>query len=125
MLPKTFLDNTMKDKGLDWYCNSCTISLSSYAVEDLLERIGKDLAEMPKGIARECQSFIQTYEELLHKNHYYITDVKVALAQQIGQDDDGGIANVSDDELDLKVKLCQNLISLLKSLVPGKIEIMF
>lgn len=76
---------------------------------------------MPKGIPKECKSFIDTYEELLHKNHYYLTDVKVALAQQIGQEDDGGITNVLDADLELKVKLCRNLINLLKTLVPGKL----
>lgn len=120
-MPKTFLDNSFNEKGLDWYCNKCSIILSSYAVHDLLERIGKDLAEMPKGIPRECKSFIETYEELLHKNHYYLTDVKIALGQQIGQEDEGGIEAVSEEDLELKLKICQKLIKLLKSLVPGKI----
>lgn len=120
MLPKTFLDNSYNDKGLDWYCDRCPISLSSYAVQDLLERIGKDLTEMSKGDLRECKNFIDTYEELLHKNHYYLTDVRVALAQQIGQEDEGGIAGVTDEELELKAKLCQSLVNLLKSLVPGQ-----
>lgn len=94
-------------------------------MQDLLERIGKDLAEMPKGIPKECKNFIETYEELLHKHHYYLTDVKVALAQQIGQqyEYEEGIATVADDDLALKVNLCQNLVKLLKSLVPGENKI--
>lgn len=94
--------------------------MSSYAAQDHLERIGKDLAEMPKGIAKECKSFLETYEELLHKNHYYLTDVKIALAQQIGQEDDQGISDISAEDLNLKVKLCQDLTNLLKLLIPGE-----
>lgn len=76
---------------------------------------------MPKGLPKECKSFIETYEELLHKNHYYLTDIKIALFQQIGQQDEGGVADVSEEDLELKIKVCQSLINLLKSLVPGKI----
>nr|XP_023028068.1 protein msta-like [Leptinotarsa decemlineata] len=119
LLPKTFIDNSTNDKGLDWNCNMCSIVLSSYSAQDLLERIGKDLAEMPKGDERECRSFIRSYEELLHPNHYYLTDVKLALAQMIGQQDEG-LPAVPDEDLQQKVTITRSLLKLLDTLAPGE-----
>ncbi|KAG5899225.1 hypothetical protein JTB14_034482 [Gonioctena quinquepunctata] len=119
LLPKTFIDNNTNEKGLDWHCNICKTTLSSYSAQDLIDRIGKDLADMPKGDSRECKSFIRSYGELLHENHYYLTDVKVALSQMIGQEE-GGLPDVSDEDLELKAKINKDLIDLVKVLTPGE-----
>lgn len=121
LLPKTFIDNTTNDKGFDWYCDKCPSILSSYSVQDLLDRIGKDLSEMPKGDIRECKSFINTYEELLHPNHFYLIDVKLALLQLIGNVNDmNELKEIDDEDLELNLKLCQNLVALVRNLVPGE-----
>ncbi|CAH1996051.1 unnamed protein product [Acanthoscelides obtectus] len=119
LLPETFIENSMNEKGSDWKCNACKAKLSTYSVHDLLERIGKDLSEMPKGVIRECRSFIETYEQLLHPNHYYLTDVKLALANMIGQEE-GGLVETSSEDFDLKLKLCRDLMSLTEKLIPGE-----
>ncbi|CAH1119383.1 unnamed protein product [Phaedon cochleariae] len=119
LLPKSFIDNTTNEKGPDWFCDRCPSVLSSYSVQDILERIGKDLADMPKGSVRECRSFVRTYSELLHKNHYYLTDVKIALSELIGQEDDC-IAEVCDEDVELKARVCRELIDLMERLIPGE-----
>ncbi|XP_072400359.1 SET domain-containing protein SmydA-8 isoform X1 [Diabrotica undecimpunctata] len=119
VIPKTFIDNSTNDKGSDWYCTTCPSKLSSYSVQDLLERIGKDLNDMPKQNIKECRSFIETYEELLHPNHFLLTDVKLALLNLIGQTKEG-MREISDDELQLKFRLGQSLLNLFKQLVPGE-----
>ncbi|XP_056644380.1 uncharacterized protein LOC130450172 isoform X2 [Diorhabda sublineata] len=119
LLPKTFIDNKTNDKGSDWYCNECPSKLSPYAVQDLLDRIGKDLTEMPKDNIKECKNFIDSYEELLHPNHYYLTEVKIALINLIGEEKNG-LRDVSEENLQLKLKFCQNLCDLFKQLTPGE-----
>ncbi|KAJ8981905.1 hypothetical protein NQ317_007297 [Molorchus minor] len=119
LLPQTFIENN-NEKGSDWQCNKCQNVTSAYSVHDLLERIGKDLAEVPKGVSNECKEFIKSYEKFLHRNHFYLTDVKVALSQIIGQEFEDGLPAVSEEDLELKAKLCQGLSDLIKALVPGK-----
>lgn len=122
LLPKTFIDNTTNDKGSDWYCSKCSSKLSPYSVQDLLDRIGKDLSEMPKDNIREYKNFIESYEELLHPNHFYLTDVKITLLNVIGEEENG-LRDVSEEDLQLKFKICQNLCGLLKQLIPGETKI--
>ncbi|CAG9864920.1 unnamed protein product [Phyllotreta striolata] len=123
LLPKTFLDNHTNENERDWHCTRCPSSISWYSVQDLLDRIGTDLSEMPKGDPAECKSFLKTYEELLHPNHYYLTDVKLALLQMLGNDDDE-MKELDEDDLQLKLKLCQNLVGLVKNLAPGERRIL-
>ncbi|XP_057666323.1 SET domain-containing protein SmydA-8-like [Diorhabda carinulata] len=119
LLPKTFIDNKTNDRGSDWCCNECPSKLSPYAVQDLLDRIGKDLTEMPKDNIKECKNFIDSYEELLHPNHYFLTEVKIALINLIGGEKNG-LRDVSEENLQLKLKFCQNLCDLFKQLTPGE-----
>lgn len=107
---------------MDWTCTKCGKNLHSYAVQDLIDRIGKDLADLPKGVALECKKFIKDYDVLLHPNHFYLTDVKFALSQMIGQDGPGGLPAVSDEDVETKARLCRGLANLFKTLIPSMSE---
>uniref|UniRef100_V5I9L0 Protein msta n=1 Tax=Anoplophora glabripennis TaxID=217634 RepID=V5I9L0_ANOGL len=123
LLPKTFIEKNNNEKGSDWTCTKCTNVFSAYSAQDLLERIGKDLSDMPKGVSQECKNFIKDYESLLHPNHFYLTDVRLALSQIIGQEGQGGLPAVSDEDLELKARLCQGLVNLFKTLIPGETRV--
>lgn len=79
---------------------------------------------MEKENEANCIKFIEHYSKWLSPNHFYITDVKIALAQIIG----GGIVNeiqrVSDDRLHLKAKTCRELIDLIRKLAPNEARIL-
>lgn len=83
-----------------------------------MERIGIDLSQMKKDDIESCRKFIKHYGKVLHDNHYYITDVKLALAQLIGQQNPG-LPGVSDELLQEKITLCKHVSNLFKKLVPG------
>lgn len=55
---------------------------------------------------------------MLHENHFYMVDVALALAQLIGQEDDNGLAAVSDERLALKLEMSQKTLKVLDKL-PG------
>ncbi|XP_015588876.1 protein msta [Cephus cinctus] len=117
MLPPTFISN---DNSLPNYlCNKCTNSVTWESIDGMMERIGIDLSEMKKDDVEACRTFIQHYSNVLHENHFYLTDVKLALAQIIGQED-GGLPMVSDEILNEKIILCKKLNDLLKTLVPAE-----
>lgn len=92
--------------------------MSEKRVNTTLERIGRDMGAMQKGHQESCKRFLEYYGKLLHRNHFYLTEVKFVLAQLIGQE--GGLEEVDDDDLDLKLRLCDEVNSTLKSVAPGE-----
>ncbi|XP_044006952.1 SET domain-containing protein SmydA-8-like [Aphidius gifuensis] len=117
MLPSTFL---IIDKNKpDYVCQKCKTSLSVDNVEDKLEKIGIELAEMKKNDIEVCKKFLNKYSKQLHDNHYYMVDVKMALSQIIGLQD-GGLPAVNDDIINEKISLCKKLDELIQILAPAE-----
>lgn len=86
----------------------------------MLEKIGIDISEMKKNDIKACKSFIADNATVLHENHFYNTDIKLALAQIIGQEI-GGLPAVDDELLKEKITLCKKLNDLFCLLIPGEI----
>ncbi|KRT84042.1 SET domain-containing protein, partial [Oryctes borbonicus] len=116
LLPKSFQEES--ELNGRWYCDVCSSNTSSVIVHETLETIGRQLNSMPKGILNICKAFLRENEKYLSPNHYYLTDVKFALSQLIGQD--AGLQAVGDDEVEFKAKLCNQLINMMKILIPAE-----
>ncbi|XP_015112114.1 SET domain-containing protein SmydA-8 [Diachasma alloeum] len=118
MLPPTFLvrDN---EKCPDYFCNKCDETMTWQAVDAKLEQIGIELASMKKNDVNECMRFLNKYSKVLHENHFYMVDVKLAMSQMIGQQA-GGLAAVSDEMLSEKISLCKKLDELFRILMPAE-----
>ena len=104
-----------------WRCSRCSVSEPAHKILTVLERIGLALNSMKKGDQRACESFITQYSSELHANHYYLTDVKLALAQLYGQDSQTGLPGVGEQDLCRKIILCRQVLTLINTLVPGKL----
>ncbi|XP_076234088.1 SET domain-containing protein SmydA-8 isoform X2 [Calliopsis andreniformis] len=115
MLPKTFLDQKQKN----YICATCELEMAYDKVEEVLEKIGVDLASMRKHDVTACKEFLNRYKNVLHPNHFYIIDVTIALAQLIGQEN-RGLQIVNEDLLIEKIELCKKLNDLLKILAPAE-----
>ncbi|XP_072945034.1 SET domain-containing protein SmydA-8 isoform X2 [Epargyreus clarus] len=131
LLPDTFLVPILhktkspdpKTKGLDnkfWKCNNCGDSVSDAIIQQLLQDIGRELSIMPKEDPDACERFISHCSGYLHPSHYYMTDVSLALAQMIGQQNELGLAAVTEDRLLLKTQLCKKITDLLETLAPAE-----
>ncbi|OXU17269.1 hypothetical protein TSAR_015909 [Trichomalopsis sarcophagae] len=115
MLPKSFTVEEIPD----YQCNKCDNSRSSNSIDEMLEQIGKEMASMRKNDAGACRSFTKKYASKLHDNHYYMTDVKLALAQMIGQQT-GGLPALDNETISEKILICKKLDDLLKTIVPAE-----
>jgi hypothetical protein len=78
---------------------------------------------MEKENESNCIRFIEHYSKRLSPNHFFITDVKISLAQIIGAGVNG-IQRVSDDRLMLKAKTCKDLIDLIEKVAPNEARIL-
>lgn len=131
LLPETFLlpilhkttNPDPESRNLDnkfWICNCCKDAVSDAIIQQLLQDIGKELSIMPKGDADACERFISHCSSYLHPSHFYMIDVSLALAQMIGQENEMGLAEVTDDRLLLKTQLCRKIADLLEILAPAE-----
>lgn len=117
MLPPTFI--VSGEKFPNFACQKCSATTSWEAIERMQENIGMELSAMKKDDADTCRKFVDSQARILHENHFYNVDVKLALAQIIGQQE-GGLPAVSDELLSEKIILCKKLSELLRTLVPGE-----
>ncbi|KAK0088852.1 hypothetical protein PV325_010449 [Microctonus aethiopoides] len=110
----------VNEKLPDYTCTKCHEAVMSWKnAEIILENIGIELATMTKNSTEACRKFIKRYCKIIHENHFYMVDVKLALVQLIGQQS-GGLSMVDDDILDEKITLCKTLNHLLCTIVPAE-----
>ncbi|XP_069705567.1 SET domain-containing protein SmydA-8 [Periplaneta americana] len=120
MLPENSLSEERELEKASWRCARCSALVPARQVLGVLERVGVALTSMQKGDPRACERFLSQFAPELHPNHYYLTDVRLALAQLYGQDSDVGLPGVSDHDLTEKISLCRQLLSLVNALVPAE-----
>lgn len=102
-----------------WECTLCNQTQSAKYVEDLIEKIGKELVELKRGSIKQCERFLKKYEDVLHPHHFYMIDVKLALCQMYGHLEGQKLIDLTDDELNAKESLCLELLKLVDVLSPG------
>ncbi|XP_033224422.1 SET domain-containing protein SmydA-8-like isoform X2 [Belonocnema kinseyi] len=116
MLPKTFILHN--EERPDYICHTCNSSISWRMVEQITDKIGVDLSQMRKGDVQACKTFIHQHAKTLHENHFYMTDVKLALSQLIGQQEK--LSTIDIEMLSEKILLCKKLDELLRTIAPAE-----
>ncbi|KAK4873948.1 hypothetical protein RN001_013308 [Aquatica leii] len=114
VLPKSF-----QSPCSHWSCNICGNQVSTEYATDVTKRVGNELVVMDKGSVDDCKTFLKYYEKLLSLNHAYMIDVKLALAQLIG-DGSQTLQSLPVDDLLYKQQLCKELIDVIKVIAPAE-----
>ncbi|XP_076056980.1 SET domain-containing protein SmydA-8-like [Oratosquilla oratoria] len=104
-----------------WVCSSCKTSKPTGEVDDLLKEIGERLVNL-RGSLKASEVFLKDTAKVLSENHYYRTDVKLALAQMYGHAGTE-LKDVDPDILDRKEKLCKEVLALADIFCPGLIRL--
>jgi hypothetical protein len=71
-----------------------------------------------KGI-QESSKFLDRWRGRFHPNHFYLTEVRLAIAERLGQETHQGIQRLSQDNLQYKISLINSLLELLQAIAPG------
>lgn len=85
----------------------------------MLEHTGRDLQAMQKENVENCIRFIEHYSKFLSPHHFYLIDVKIALAQIIGD-----VQSLSEDRLNMKAKMCKEIIDVVNKVAPAESRIL-
>lgn len=104
--------------SFDDRCGKCGASYDFKEVAQILAEATADLARLGKADDETCIDFIEKHSTKLTKDHYLLTEVKISLAQVIGQN--GQMQRISDSKLYLKLETAKNLIQLIQNLAPGR-----
>lgn len=105
----------------EWKCSICHTTEAKTEVNKVLSRIAQDYSMTDKQNTTSCEVFLQHYghNKLLHHNHYFITDVRLKLAQLYGQTTENDVESLSDATLAQKIKLCRQSLDFASALYPG------
>lgn len=103
--------------SFDDRCGVCNATYDFKQVAEILTEATADLARMGKSDDETCIDYIEKYSKYLSKDHYLLTEVRISLAQVIGQN--GQMPRISDSKLYLKLDTAMNLIKLIQKLAPG------
>lgn len=130
--PKMISTNPL-DNNAQWQCEKCDYIISGRQMlwnNEAMKIAIRDLEKYPW----EFERFLEIYENVLHPTNCHALDVKYALVQMY-EDMEGCIlvtknilrisisfffvAEISDDDLERKIELCQELLDVADILEPG------
>ena len=103
----------------DWCCPSCNKVIKSDVIMKLLKTWGSMLANLRGNIA-ESEEFLKDSLSDFAEDHHYRTDVKLALAQLIGKQNESQLASLNAKELERKFELCKEVVALVQLFNPGE-----
>lgn len=107
------------DEASDWVCRQCSDRQPAKYVAEIIETVGKEIVALKRGSVSDCEKFIKTFSKILHPNHFYLTDVKMALCQMYGHLEGQNLIDLSDEMLNTKETLALELIKLADAVSPG------
>ena len=114
------IENPM-DENSDWVCRQCGTRQPANYVAEIIERVGKELVALKKGSMKDCERFLRTFSNVLHQNHFYLTDVKMALCQMYGHIEGQSLVDMNDDTLNQKETLALELLKVADAVSPGNV----
>lgn len=123
LLPRDPIDITS-----EWLCNRCEVSISNEQIEIILTNIEQevDYLLMPS-VSRinqaliepkDYEALIQKLSHLLHENHFHLFALKHSLIQMYGHKPNYKLHELSDDLLQKKLTMCEQLLNILDHIDP-------
>lgn len=104
-------------KNPTWICNKCDIKLPDKEVFKFVQHLSKEVDKMLKTRPKvdELKELLGKLERFLHSHHYLVHRVKYELVQVLSVEE--------NDSLQDKLKLCRDLIDVVKTLDPIRIRL--
>lgn len=105
-----------------WVCSSCSASIIMDQVDIFLKETGEKLVRLKYNSLSASEAFLKATSPKFGENHYYRTDVKMALAQLYGRPggpDKQELKDLPKDLVDRKEELCREVLKLADIFCPG------
>lgn len=107
-----------------WVCSSCGATLDPQQVDGYLKQLGEKLVLLKESPLSASEAFLKATASRLSENHYYRSDVKLAMAQMYGRTAAGAqqeakLQDLSKDLLARKEELCRDVLAQANLFCPG------
>ncbi len=106
-----------------WVCDACGSAESHEYVGAVVKSIGEELLRLERSDTHACKKFLKKHLQNLHSNHFFLMDVRLAMIQMIGKNDDNNKElhedKESEKELALKQRLSVELQEVVNVISPG------
>lgn len=112
------------DNASDWGCDRCPSRIGADQQRYLMSKMSEEVDAITidrQGTVKEFETLIDKFSQLLHKNHYYIFNLKHSLIQLYGQQSN----NMSDSLLEKKILMCEDLMNVVNIIDPTSIRLAF
>nr|CAD7396237.1 unnamed protein product [Timema poppensis] len=107
-----------------WSCLLCGSSKQPQEVYQLLKRVESDIKETGEMDVELRERLLSRLEgEVLHPNHYFLTELRGGLAQTYGRVGPEGLTEISDKRLERKMELCRQVLALADILFPAETRV--
>nr|CAD7257052.1 unnamed protein product [Timema shepardi]CAD7568211.1 unnamed protein product [Timema californicum] len=107
-----------------WSCLLCGSSKQPKEVYQLLKRVESDIKETGEMDFELRERLLSRLEgEVLHPNHYFLTELRGGLAQTYGRVGPEGLTEISDKRLERKMELCRQVLALADILFPAETRV--
>lgn len=105
----------------EWSCSKCDVRLTNNEVSFLVNKIGEEVdnVQLSSPTVRELDALLTKMSTFLHPNHYHCYAVKHSLIQLYGYQQGYMPAQLTDETLNKKAKMCRELLEVTKNLDPG------
>ncbi|XP_063903884.1 SET domain-containing protein SmydA-8 isoform X2 [Zophobas morio] len=107
------------DRQADWKCEKCGFLVVSEEIAWRNESLKREVSQLDKADPGSLEEFLDRYKTVLHEKNSFALQVKYALTQMYGNMEGYRLEELSDQLVDRKVQLCEELLDVAEILEPG------
>lgn len=111
------------DTESEFACDLCDTVMTSIQVNQLIDKIGQQLINLERCDVTAAEKFIRSNAKHLSGTHFYMCDVKTALAMLIGKQEASEGREMTTDQCDRKQQLATELLVTLEKVNPGRVRL--
>lgn len=109
----------LEENETEWQCSPCSYQLDAAVVTQLIDQLKEEFENIGPKDVDKLEEFLSRNASSLHPNHFLFTSVRQSLSQLYGRDERYLLNTLTMEQLERKVSICQQLLSVADVVEPG------
>ena len=103
-----------------WSCRKCNFKQDGKVVDDICDNAADELANTYENDINRYTEILEKLSTMLHPSHYIMMTLKKYIADLLGTSDGYRLHQLSDDQLDLKIRYSEDFLRVIGLVDPGQ-----
>ena len=103
-----------------WSCRKCHFKQDGKVVDDICDNAADELANTYENDINRYTELLEKLSTILHPSHYIMMTLKKYIADLLGTSDGYRLHQLSDDQLDLKIRYSEDFLRVIGLVDPGQ-----